>query len=137
MNIKLLDPECYPYKKYPSDAGWDLRAREPAVISPGRTLKIPSGVAIDIPTGCMGIIAARSSVSVAGIQIAGVVDPGYAGEIQIIAHNSGRKAYRIAKGDRLAQLLVFGQPAEAYQLSIVDELPQYDRGEQGFGSTGR
>lgn len=141
MNIKLLDPYCKPYKKYVHDAGWDLKARAAAVIAPGETRLIPSGVCVDIPTGCMGIIAARSSASRESLQIAGVVDPGYSSEVQIITHNAGRRAYHVRQYDRLAQLLVFRQPLEAYSLQVVDKLPEYDapevRGAQGFGSTGR
>lgn len=137
MQIKLLDNNCRPYKKFPHDAGWDLFSRVNKRILPGETHLIPSGVCIDIPTGCMGIIAARSSSSKNGLQIAGVVDPGFSGEIQIITHNAGRDVYHVEQYDRLAQLLVFEQPQEAYYLQEVADLPEYERGEQGFGSTGR
>ena len=134
MKIKLLDPECKPYRKYDTDAGIDLRARESCIIYPGEAVKIPAGICVEIPTGHVGDISPRSSVSLQGLAIQGKVDSGYTGEVGIIAINCVNKAIKITKGDRIAQLVVL--PVEIGDMEIVEELPESERGGKGFGSTG-
>ena len=135
MKFKLLDKDCTPYKHYLTDAGYDLRSREATIVCPGGVVKIGAGVAVDIPDGYVGDISPRSSASLRGLVIQGKVDPGYTGEVGITVINVGNKAERIGKGERIAQLVVL--PCLIEDIEIVDELPESDRGMQGFGSTGR
>ena len=135
MKIKLLDPDCMPYKKYSTDAGIDLRASKDAIIHPGDTLKIGAGIAVEIPSGYVGDIRPRSSISTRGLILPiGTVDAGYAGEIGIILINASNRAQMITRGERIAQLVV--TPCLIEEIEIVDELPESERGAQGFGSTG-
>lgn len=136
LKFKILDPECMPYKKYPTDAGYDLRAREATQVIPGGMVKIGAGVAVEIPPGHVGDIRPRSSISAKGLVLPiGTVDPGYTGEVGIILINAGNKAEYITKGERIAQLVVL--PCLSEDIEVVNELPESDRGKQGFGSTGR
>ena len=135
MKIKLLDPECKPAKKYSYDAGWDLRARESCIICPGETVKIGAGIAVEIPRGYVGDIRPRSSISAKGLILPiGTVDCGYTGEIGIILINTGNNAQKIERGERIAQLIV--TPCLLPNLETVEELPESERGSDGFGSTG-
>jgi dUTP pyrophosphatase len=125
-----------PYKKYSTDAGLDLRSSKDAIIHPGDTLKISAGIAVEIPKGYVGDIRPRSSISTRGLILPiGTVDAGYVGEIGIILINASKRAQMITKGERMAQLVV--TPCLiAEEIETVDELPESERGAQGFGSTG-
>lgn len=135
MKFKLLDKDCMPFKKYGTDAGYDLRSRESVIVRPGEVVKIGAGVAVEIPAGCAGDIRPRSSISAMGLILPiGTVDQGYTGEVGIILINASNDAVRIAKGDRIAQLVVVRCVIEG--IEIVDELPETERGAGGFGHTG-
>ena len=135
MKFKLLEPGCEPYKKYFSDAGYDLKASVDAIICPGETVKIGAGIAVEIPYGYVGDISPRSSVSLRGLVIQGKVDPEYRGEVGIIVTNASNKAQRIARGERIAQLVVL--PCLIEEIDMVDELGATERNANGFGSTGK
>lgn len=135
MKIKLLDKGCKPFKKFPTDAGWDLICRESVRICPGETVLIPTGVGMAIPTGHVGDISPRSSGSKKGLVIQGKVDAEYRGEVQIIATNCGKRAITVDKGERIAQLVIMRIHND--WLEEVDELDMTPRGENGFGHTGR
>lgn len=122
-------------------AGLDLYAQmDSSVMIPiGEWRSIPTGVAVAIPQDHVGLICPRSGLALnEGVTVLngpGVIDEDYRGEIRIILVNHGRTRVIIDHGDRIAQLVVvqaFGVHAE-----LVDELPRTDRGEGGFGSTGR
>lgn len=136
MKFKLLDPDCVPYKKYPTDAGYDLKSSRDIWIAPGETVMIGAGVAVEIPKGYVGDIRPRSSTSLNGLVLpVGTVDHGYTGEIGIIVINVKHVPVQIHRGDRIAQLVV--TPCIAESVGVVDELPKSLRGRDGFGSTGR
>jgi len=136
MKFKLLNEKCTPYKKYLHDAGWDLCSSESLVICPGEVKKIGAGVCVEIPPGFVGDIRPRSSISARGLILPiGTVDAGYTGEIGIILINASRCATHIAKGERIAQLVI--TPCLIEEIEIVDELSVSERGGQGFGSTGK
>jgi len=137
MKIKLLDKNCMPFKKYEKDAGWDLKSRYMVTLNPLETKKITTGVCIEIPTGCAGDIRPRSSISERGIQIHyGTVDVGYTGEVGVIMTNISGEPVTIGAYERVAQLVI-NKLSEDNKLEVVDELPESDRGNNGFGSTGR
>ena len=112
---------------------------EPITIAPGETKKIPTGLAMEIPIGCAGLIYARSSLGtkpgLAPANKVGVVDSDYRGEFMIFLHNHGSQTQTVSHGDRVAQLLV--TPVFTPGFEEADELTDTARGAGGFGSTGK
>lgn len=141
MEIKVQKLSKYsrlPSKASESDAGWDLYASEEAVLEPGERQLIGTGIALAIPEGYVGLIWDRSGIATKkGVhRFAGVIDSGYRGEIKVCLWNSSLdNFYIINKDDRIAQILF--QPVPHFVLLEVDTLDITNRGEGGFGSTGR
>lgn len=127
-----------PKHHHPGDAGVDLYAREPAKLGPEEWKMVPTGVAVAIPEGYVGLVSPRSGLAARhGIGVAngpGVVDSGYRGELTVILINHGREPVAIERGERIAQLVVV--PVESVKFIEVDRLPDSVRGDGGFGSTG-
>jgi dUTP pyrophosphatase len=122
------------------DAGLDLYAIEPAVLAPGERASIPTGLAVEIPDGHAGLLLARSGLAarhgVAIVNAPGLIDSGYRGELRVLLLNTDREqSFRIAPGERIAQLVVIAvaQPAPLE----VPVLTESERGAGGLGSTGR
>ena len=134
----IAEPGQYPTRKYPEDAGADLKAAHDALVNPGKTEMVGTGVRALIPYHYAGFVFARSGLaSRHGIRPAncvGVIDHQYRGEIMVPVHNDVDDAYQIKTGDRIAQLVVMR--VELPQFVTVERLPNSDRGEGGFGSTG-
>ena len=127
-----------PRHAYAGDAGLDLSACERVVLEPGGRALVPTGVAVAIPTGYAGYVQPRSGLAIEhGITIVntpGLVDSGYRGELRIILLNTDREhAFAIEPGMRIAQLVVL--PVPPVELRLVDDLPDSERGERGFGSS--
>jgi len=122
-------------------AGADLYAclDAPVVIEPGKTVFIPTGLAMEIPVGYAGLIYARSSLGtkrgLAHDNKGGVVDADYRGEFMVALHNHGAESQTIAHGERIAQLLV--TPVITPGFTEVEDLSETIRGAGGFGSTGK
>jgi dUTP pyrophosphatase len=119
-------------------AGLDLYSclEQPLVLAPGKIVRVPTGIAVAIPQGYVGLIRDRSSLALAGFHtVAGVIDSDYRGEILIAAYYVGSGEMTIENGDRIAQMIILHSP----QAEIVEakELPHTERGAGGFGSTGR
>jgi dUTP pyrophosphatase len=137
-----LDPDLpVPAYARAGDAGADLVAREDVVLAAGggRAL-VPTGVAVAIPDGYAGFVLPRSGLAVAhGVTVLnspGLVDCGYRGELRVALVNTAPTGdYLVRRGDRIAQLVV--QRVEAAAFVEVGELPPSERGEGGFGHTGR
>lgn len=134
-----LDPELpAPVAAHENDAGIDLRARIDTTLDVGQWAMLPTGIAIAIPTGHAGLVAPRSGLAARhGISVVngpGVVDSGYRGEVNVILINHGTAPVTLARGDRIAQLVVV--PVAHVDLVEVGELPDSERGADGFGSTG-
>jgi dUTP pyrophosphatase len=137
---RLRDAAGLPSVARAGDAGLDLRAVEDAVVEPGERAMIPTGVAVAIPDGYAGLVLPRSGLaSREGLTLAnspGLIDAGYRGEVICAVVNMDRsRAVRIQRGDRIAQLVVVALPAVTP--AWVEELPESERAEGGFGSTGR
>ena len=138
---KLRDGAHLPTYGTEFSAGADLYAclEEPVTIAPGETKKIPTGLAMEIPVGCAGLIYARSSLGtkkgLAPANKVGVVDSDYRGEFMIFLHNHGAEPQTIQHGDRVAQLLV--TPVFTPGFVEADVLSDTVRGAGGFGSTGK
>jgi dUTP pyrophosphatase len=138
--VKYLDAGLHPPQRaHVDDAGVDLYARVPVTLSAGSGPKVvPTGIAVAIPDGYVGLVCSRSGLAAAhGIAVLnapGVVDPGYRGEVKVILFSLGREPHEIARGDRIAQLLI--QPVTRFELSARDELDATARAEGGLGSSG-
>lgn len=135
-----LDPDLDPpsYAK-PGDAGADLRSAVDTVIAPGERVLVPTGIAIALPEGFVGLIHPRSGLALRhGLSIVntpGTIDAGYRGEIKVLLINlDPRESLQIQRGDRIAQLIV--QRFETVEFVAVNELPDSERGAGGYGSSG-
>lgn len=119
------------------DAGLDLRALERAVLSPGVAQGVPTGIAIELPSGYEAQVRPRSGMALKhSVSVNfGTIDPGYRGEIRVVMFNFGRADYVVEKGDRIAQLVV--AKYEPVEWEEGDELGDSKRGAGGFGSSGR
>src|SRR5690349_18608469 len=123
-------------------AGVDLPAalgpNEVVTIAPGRTAMIPTGFAIALPEGFEAQIRPRSGLAakhaVTVLNAPGTVDADYRGEVKVMLINHGREPFRIARGDRIAQLVI--APVTRAHFEQVNALSQTERGAGGFGSTG-
>ena len=138
LKVKKLDNEVIlPSYAKEGDAALDLRSIENVIIKPGQKAVIKTGLKLAIPQGHVGLIWDRSSIAINHDihAIAGVIDSGFRGEVNVILKNLGDKDFQINKNDRIAQLII--QPYLKAQLQTVEELDETDRNEGGFGSTGR
>jgi dUTP pyrophosphatase len=140
--VRRLDPTLpLPSAAHAGDAGYDLRAREAAVLAPGGgRAAVPTGIAVAIPPGWAGLVLPRSGLAlrhgITCLNAPGLIDAGYRDEIRVILVNHDpAEAFPIEVGDRIAQLVI--QPAEAIEWAEVDDLGESARGLGGFGSTGR
>ncbi|WP_421084633.1 dUTP diphosphatase [Rothia nasimurium] len=140
IEIKVLDEGIEPptYAQ-PGDAGADLRSRVDVTLAPGERVLVPTGVAIALPEGYVGLVHPRSGLAARhGITIVnapGTVDSGYRGELMVCLLNTDREVpFEISRGDRIAQLVI--QKFETARFVVVDELDATERGSSGFGSTG-
>lgn len=140
VHIKLLDPELpAPAYAKPGDAGADLRSRIDFELEPGERALVPTGVAIALPEGYVGLVHPRSGLATKnGITIVnapGTVDSGYRGELMVTLLNTDKtKSFHVQRGDRIAQLVI--QKYKHATFTVVDELEQTERGSSGFGSSG-
>lgn len=122
-------------------AGADLRAclAEDLVILPGQTAFVPTGFAMEVPKGCAGLIYARSGMAckrgLAPANKVGVVDSDYRGEIMVALHNHGTQPQSISHGDRIAQMII--TPVITPEYVVSENLDDTERGQGGFGSTGK
>lgn len=122
-------------------AGADLYAcmEEEVTIQPGETAKILTGVSMEIPFGCVGLVFARSSMGVkrdlAPANKVGVIDSDYRGEVMVALHNHNQDDQTVQPGERVAQLVI--TPVFTPGFEETDDLTDTVRGIGGFGSTGR
>jgi len=127
-----------PSHAYAGDAGLDLAACERAVLEPGERATVATGLAVAIPAGYAGYVQPRSGLAeqhgITIVNTPGLVDSGYRGELRVILLNTDREqAFEIEPGMRIAQLVLV--PVPPVELRVVDELPESERGERGFGSS--
>jgi len=137
IQVKLLTKNSKsPTRNTPTDAGLDLYSSEASLVRARGWKAISAGISISIPDGYYARIAPRSGLAYKhGLDVfAGVVDSGYRGEIKVIIYNAGEKDYLINQGDKIAQLII--EKCYLWEVKVVDELNDSDRGERGFGSSG-
>jgi dUTP pyrophosphatase len=142
LPVVRLDPELpLPAYARDGDAGADLVAREDVLLPAGGGRAIvATGVAVAIPSGHAGLVLPRSGLAVRhGVTVVnapGLVDSGYRGELRVALLNTDPVAdYQVQRGDRIAQLVIVAVAEVA--LTVVDELPDSERGDGGFGHSGR
>ena len=135
MKIKL-DPGAYvPERAHIADAGLDLRSMETRYVSPGEFEFFDTGVHVEIPKGHVGLITSKSGLMAKGITSRGTIDSGYTGSIKAILFNHGEEGYLVRKGDKITQLVVL--PCIIEDVELVSHLEETERGDNGFGSTGK
>jgi dUTP pyrophosphatase len=137
---RLSDAARAPAQAHPGDAGFDLHAAEDVTIGPGERASVGTGIAVEIPDGCAGLVLPRSGLAarhgIALVNAPGLIDAGYRGEVRVLLLNTDRQApFEVAPGDRIAQLMLVRHESPA--LEEVDSLAESIRGGGGFGSTGR
>ena len=120
------------------DAGMDLHSVEAVTLGPGETKLVPTGLAIELPSGYEAQIRPRSGLalkhSITLPNSPATIDPGYRGEIRVILLNLGREPFQISPGERIAQIVIARYEAIEWE---EGELGDSLRGEGGFGSSGR
>ena len=122
-----------PCKAHPTDAGYDLYASEDVLLWGNRPKKVSTDIFMALPINTVGDIRPRSSLNAKGVYVAyGTVDSGYRGELKVVM---SAPFYKVHKGDKIAQLVIL--PLVKTASEVVTELPPSDRGEGGFGSTGK
>lgn len=138
MKVKRLHNNAIlPVKAHAGDLGYDLFACETDSVWPGETRLIKTGIAIQFPPGWGAVIKDRSSVATKRniFTVAGVIDNGYIGEIQVAMFNGGEHIQSFAPGDKIAQLVFI--PTVHFSVEEVDNISSNDgRDDKGFGSTG-
>ncbi|WP_299199476.1 dUTP diphosphatase [uncultured Amphritea sp.] len=147
LQVKLLDPRIgdeFPLPHYATEgsAGLDLRAclNQPITLEPGQTELLPTGIAIHIgDPGLCAMILPRSGLGhkhgiVLG-NLVGLIDSDYQGQLMVSCWNRGQTTFTVEPGERIAQLVLV--PVVQASFEIVDEFSESDRGEGGFGSSGR
>ena len=134
---KLVADAKSPSYAHPGDAGMDLCASQEVILKRGEVIKVPTGLAMEIPDGHVGLVWDKSGLSTQhGIKtLAGVIDAGYRGEILVGLINLGKEDCVIAKHQKVAQLLI--QKVERAEFEEADTLSDTSRGAGGFGSTGK
>lgn len=139
MKVKRLSAEAR-LPKYAHVGAWgdlaaDLYAAVAVTIAPGQTVPVSTGIALEFPSEYGALVEDRSGLAVRGVTtLAGVIDPGYRGEIKVVVTNLGAGAVEIAVGDRIAQLRLVRRIEARFE--EVEELVDAPRGVGGFGSTG-
>tara|TARA_B100001094_G_C18098377_1_gene754305 strand:- start:815 stop:1267 length:453 start_codon:yes stop_codon:yes gene_type:complete len=137
-----IDPEAsQPSQGTKSAAGWDLRALEDTKVLKGVSAKIRTGLAVAIPEGWEGQIRSRSSLGAKGMIMpngVGTIDSDYRGELMVLATWIGEGDFiQLAKGERIAQMLIAPVPITNYKEVSFEELSTTERGTGGFGSSGK
>lgn len=136
-------PHCKELPRYatPGAAGMDLTfaSDEPLSVGPGKRAKLPTGIKLEIPVGYEAQVRPRSGLAAkAGISLTncvGTIDCDYRGEVMVLIINHGEETYTFSPGERIAQMVIV--PVPVVELIEVDRVADTERGEGGFGSTGK
>lgn len=131
-----------PLPSYESEyaSGMDLRAalQEPVTLDPGERTLIPTGLKMALPAGYEAQVRPRSGLAyrngITMLNTPGTIDADYRGEVKVLAVNLGNEPFTISHGDRIAQMVI--APVRQFPVEEVGDLPETERGEGGFGSTG-
>jgi dUTP pyrophosphatase len=138
LNVMLDDGAFMPEKAHDADAGFDLRTPVDFWMGQGSEILIDTGVHVEIPKGYVGFLKSKSGLNVNyGITSDGVIDSGYTGSIKAKLYRSAapRKEKAFEAGDKITQLVIL--PIPDIEMVLVDEFHETERGNNGFGSSGR
>lgn len=136
MKIMLDEGALMPTRAHATDAGLDLYARESAIVPAKECAVFDTGVHIELPQQTVGFIKSKSGLNVKhGIVSEGVIDVGYTGSIVVKLYNHSGYDYKVNRGDKISQLVIL--PILTPDLELVDSLEATERGNNGFGSSGR
>lgn len=131
--------DLLPLKAHENDAAYDLRAREGATLYPRKVVLVPTGLYIELPRGFEAQVRPRSGLAakhnITVWNSPGTIDSGYRGEVSTILYNGGDKPYHIKRGERISQMVITKLPE--IELKKVEKLNDSQRGDGGFGSTGK
>lgn len=141
LKIKMA-PGCddlVPARAHSDDAAFDLRSRYDMELPVGRSVLVPTGVFLELPPGFEAQVRPRSGLAlkhnIGLTNSPGTIDAGYRGEVGVIVFNHGQEPFPVRRGDRIAQMVIAELPKVT--LKLVDALGSSERGEGGFGSSGR
>ena len=136
MKVKIDDFAFIPERAHHTDAGLDLKSPIFIEIPARSSVVIDTGVHVDLPIGTVGFLKSKSGLNVNhDITSDGVIDVGYTGSIKVKLYNHGIIPYQVLRGDKITQLVVV--ECHFPDVEIVEELDGTERGNKGFGSTGR
>ena len=131
--------DLLPAKAHADDAAFDLRSRCDMIVPVNKSTLVPTGVFIELPVNYEAQVRPRSGLAlkhnITLTNSPGTIDAGYRGEVGVIMFNHGPEEFAIKRGDRIAQMVIAELPV--VELETVETLSATDRGEGGFGSTGR
>lgn len=136
LKVKLDDGAFVPNRAHEDDAGYDIKSPIQTRLYAGQSVSIDTGVHVQIPKGYAGFLKSKSGLNVKhDIVGEGVIDSGYTGSIRVKLYNHGDESYMIEVGDKISQLIIL--PIETPEIELVNDLEDTERGDNGFGSTGR
>lgn len=136
IKVKLDEGAKMPTRAHSTDAGLDIYAREKDLIPARGSVKIDTGVHIELPEGTVGFLKSKSGLNVnRGITSEGVIDVGYTGSIVVKLYNNSDEYYEVKAGDKISQLVIL--PILTPTPYLVESLEETERGDNGFGSSGR
>ena len=136
IDVMLDDGAFAPERAHSADAGFDIRTPIPFTVKDGGSYTVGTGVHISIPEGYVGFLKSKSGLNVYdGITGEGVIDAGYTGAIVVKLYNNGYGDKEFRRGDKIIQLVIL--PVATPRVKIVESFEKTERGNDGFGSTGR
>lgn len=136
MKIKIDKDAIMPTRAHETDAGLDLYATETQIVPARESATFDTGVHIELPPNTVGFLKSKSGLNVKhGLSSEGVIDVGYTGSIVVKLYNHSGYDYKVNKGDKISQLVIL--PILTPELELVDSLEETERGNGGFGSSGR
>ena len=136
MKVKLDDGARTPTRSHPTDAGLDLYARQDKRVPAHGSALFDTGVHIELPHNTVGMLRSKSGLNTRhGITTTGTIDEGFSGSIVVNVQNHSDNDYFVQKGDKITQLLVV--PCLYVDVVLADEIKGGERGDKGFGSTGK
>lgn len=136
MKIVLDEGAFAPQRAHSTDAGLDLLSPVDVTVMPQSNVVIDTGVHVELPHNTVGMIKSKSGLNVSfGIVSEGVIDEGYTGSIKVKLYNNGIRPFTVMRGNKISQLVVL--PCLYPEVEIVDRLEETERGENGFGSSGK
>lgn len=136
IKVKLDEGAKMPTRAHSTDAGLDIYAREGQVIPARGSAEFDTGVHVELPEGTVGFLKSKSGLNVKfGVQSDGTIDVGYTGSIRVKLYNHSDVDYEVKAGDKISQLVIL--PILTPTPYLVDSLEESERGDNGFGSSGR